>query len=77
MLPLLAIVKVPVPVSVPFKTIGLLTPVFVGSAPKGKEQSLLTVLVLLVWAKVTRLKVTLPQARVAVVAPSKVKVPEL
>ena len=73
------LVIVPEPDKVPFNIIRLesLTPTL-GSAPKGKVQSLLTILVLVLWAKVTRLKVTLPQARVGLpVVPSKVKVPEL
>ena len=67
-------VNVPLPVNVPFNTM-LLPPR--GFAPKGKVQSLFTVLALLVCAKVTRLNVTLLQAKVAVDVPSNVIVPPL
>ena len=76
------LVKVPLPLKVPFKIILLLLVVFkptVGLLPKGIVQSLLTVLLLplLAMVNVTRLKVILLQARVTAVPPSKLTVPPL
>ena len=50
-------VSVPVPLNVPLRATEAVEEPSVGFAPKGNEQSLPTVLVLLVWVKVTRLKV--------------------
>src|SRR3989344_1844114 len=77
------VVRVPEPERVPVRETLPPSPT-VGLAPKGKVQSLETVLVPVVWAKVTVLKVTLLQARVASVSPptlasavSKITAPEL
>ena len=70
------VVKVPEPERAPVRETLPPSPT-VGLAPKGKVQSLETVLVPEVWVKVTRLKVTLLQERVADAVPSKVRVPEL
>ena len=70
------VVRVPEPERVPVRETLPPSPT-VGLAPKGKVQSLGTVLVPVVWVKDTLLKVSLLQARVAVVEPSKVRVPPL
>lgn len=71
-----AIVKVPVPERVPLTIRSTTVPLLiVGLLPSGKLQSLLTVFVL-VWLKVTKLKVALLQDKVPV-DPSNVTVPPL
>ena len=79
LVPVLPIVSVPVPERVPFRVISaLVSPPVVGLFPSGNEQLLFTVLrVEPVWAKVTRLKLTLLQAKVPSAFPSNVTVPPL
>jgi len=71
------VVSVPEPDNVPPASVMLPPLLALGSAPSGRLQSLLTVLVNAVWVKVTRLKVALLQLSVPVVAPLKANVPPL
>jgi hypothetical protein len=69
--PVQVLVNVPVPLKVPFRVTAEET---VGLAPKGREQLLFTVFVVLLLERFTKLKVTLLQLNVAVL-PSNVIVP--
>ena len=70
---------VPVPERVPLsvKSATFVLPPTVGLLPKGRVQSLLTVMLPPVWLKFTALKVALLQERVIDENPSNVRVPEL
>ena len=76
--PSVSMVIVPLPDKVPLRVMpSTLLPPTVGLAPKGKEQSLLMVMMPLVVLMFTALKVALLQAKVRVLVPSNVTVPEL
>lgn len=71
--PILSVLRVPVPESVPFNVTLLVN---MGLLPRGKLQSLLTVLIPEGWEIATRLNVALLHAKTAV-EPSNITVPPL